>query len=166
MLKRSISLIALAVSLIGFSFTLTTELQPSAFQPFEGSWKGKLEYRDYTSSEWVGMPLEGAAFLKGNAFHLKYLLKEGKGYRQHYVYEIKGGTVYSGGAWKMDSFQPLSSGAFQLVMTQTGRDGNDHKPCTFRVRFEGNAKNLTITKEVRFDGETDFFVRNMYSLTR
>ncbi len=166
MLKHLIFLSAFMVSLVGFSFTIAADLQPSVFRPFEGAWKGKLEYRDYTSNEWVGMPLEGAAYLKGNSFHLKYLLKEGKGYKQHYTYAIKDGTVFSGGAWKIVSFQPLSGGVFQLVMTQAGRDGNEHKPCMFRVRFEGNAQYLTITKEVRFDGEADFFVRNTYSLTR
>ena len=95
------------------------------------------------------------------------IINEGKVYRQHYAYQVKDGSIVFEGPWTTEAKAgTISGGDFRLVLTKRGRDGNQRKPCTFRLTFSGGAQALTISKEVKFDSEAEYFLRNEYQLVR
>ena len=134
---------------------------------WNGLWTGTLSYLDYTSEEMVTLDLNGNCYLDGSKLVLDYVINEwGKVYNQHYVYKIQNGTVYKGGVWDLKEKTTGANGALRFVITQEGRDGNDRKPCIFRVTFSYEGNTLSVTKEVKFKEDADFFLRNEYRLQR
>ena len=57
-------------------------------------------------------------------------------------------------------------GALKIMLEEKGKDGNDFKPATFHHVLLIDNNKFTMTKLVRFDGETTFFQRNQYSFNR
>ena len=160
-------LLLLPVFVSAWFTTAQTSIQPAELKPLNGLWKGDLIYRDYSSDERVSLPLVGNAYFKGEDLHLEFIINEGKVYRQHYAYQVKDGSIVFEGPWTTEAKAgTISGGDFRLVLTKRGRDGNQRKPCTFRLTFSGGAQALTISKEVKFDSEAEYFLRNEYQLVR
>jgi hypothetical protein len=132
----------------------------------EGLYRGDLTYKDYTSGELESLPLVASFTRKGDTYTLDIELYEsGKLFDQKYKYRIANGTVYSDGAWNLESKEVNSDAqTFAIVIKRTGKDGNERRPCTFRTTLAGDARQWTITKEVKFDDEPDYFTRNQYTL--
>ncbi|MGB2703342.1 MAG: hypothetical protein WBC81_06735, partial [Chitinophagaceae bacterium] len=60
----------------------------------------------------------------------------------------------------------LPDGSLKIVLEEMGKDGNDSKTATFHHVLLIANKEFTMTKLVKFDGETTFFQRNQYSFSR
>jgi len=134
----------------------------------DGLYTGTLSYLDYTSEERVEIPLTGNCRVKKNQLILEFIINEwGNTVRQKYKYSFKNGTIYHDGAWNLekDEYDPETK-AFTYVITKSGKDGNERKPCTFRVTMAYANDTLTVTKDVKFDDEDAFFNRNEYKITR
>ena len=131
-----------------------------------GLYQGALSYRDYTSDEWVSLPLVAAGYAKGNRLQLECMLHEwGRHMEQHYRYTFKNGTLYHEGAWNLRG-QDVSDTDYRYVFEREGKDGNERRPCTFRLTFAYTGESFSISKEVRWEGESEFFLRNRYTLQR
>mgnify|MGYP006276749501 CR=1 FL=1 len=141
-------------------------LQAGELNFLEGLYQGDLTYKDYTSGELESLPLVASFTRKGDTYTLDIELCEwGKLFDQKYKYRIANGTVYSDGAWNLES-KAVNDDAktFAIVISRTGKDGNERRPCTFRTTLAGSVQQWTITKEVKFDDEPDYFIRNQYTL--
>ena len=55
-------------------------------------------------------------------------------------------------------------GDLVLVTAYRGEDNN--RPADIRVTYRIGSTAFSISKEVRFEGESDYFLRNQYSLAR
>ncbi len=142
--------------------------QISEVEHLSGLYTGTLSYLDYTSEERVEIPLTGNCRVKKNQLILEFTLNEwGNTVRQKYKYTFKNGTIYHGGAWSLKKHMyDRATKAFTYVITQSGKDGNERKPCIFRVTLAYANDELTVTKDVKFDDEDTFFNRNEYKITR
>lgn len=144
-------------------------VQASELKALAGPYgSGTLTYRDYTSDETVSMPLSAQCKVSGKNLDLRLALREnGRVYKQHYQYQFNGATVESDGQWTLieKAFDP-ANGTYRFLLTSAGIDGNDHKPCTFRVTITADSSRLTVRKEVKFDDAAAFFVRNEYVMLR
>lgn len=134
--------------------------------PWEGLYQGTLTYLDYTTNERVTLRLVAECNVGKNDMDLAILIQEwGKRYKQRYKYAFKGGTLNFEGPWRLEQAE-IANGVRTYVFFKKGVDGNERKPCTFRLTFSGTADSFRITKDVLFEGEKAFFNRNEYQFER
>ena len=142
-------------------------IQLDDFKPLSGLYQGTLTYRDYSSDKIVTLQTVSNVSFDEKSMNIKILINEwGKDYTQNYNYKIKNGALVNNGAWDTESIDKGEEGKLRLVVTQKGKDGNKNRPCIFRVTFDGDDQHFSITKEVRFLDEADFFIRNRYTFQR
>lgn len=146
----------------------TNAIQAEEMKNLAGVYSGELMYRDYTSDKNVSMPLVANCHLAKNRLVLDFILNEwGKTYNQQYDFRFDGAVVRASGQWAvLEKNFDTGKGTFRFVMTKNGRDGNDNKPCLFRITFDADPEHIVVSKEVRFDGTDLFFLRNEYRLDR
>ena len=132
-----------------------------------GLYTGTLTYKDYSSDQTVTLPLVCNTFYKNDQILQKILINEGgKNYEQDYKFRIKDG--------KVDGFELVSqiinvednAKAIELIISQKGKDGNQNRPCTFKYTIKGDQSAYAVTKEVKFDDEASYFIRNQYRFKR
>ncbi len=135
------------------------------FRAAAGSgWKGQLSYLDYSSGSMTSIPVEiEISEPKGRT--LTYAIKY-PGEAQHNTTEkIK----FSRDGRKLDGELVIAReqnevGNIILVTSHRGED--DNRPADIRMTYEVGSSAFFITKEVRLEGKSDYFLRNQYSLTR
>lgn len=142
----------------------------SELKLLNGKWKGTLTYRDYTSgkSETIHVIVNGSR--KGNkqsdrSWSLQFAYPQEPGHETTDELTVSADGRMINEATLTEKTK-LPDGTLRVVLESSGKDGNDHKPCTIKKVIVLSEKNLTITKLVRFDGETDFLERNQYNLSR
>ena len=136
------------------------------FKPIEGRWSGTLTYLDYgkntneTIKTNVEVSIKNAAVFEVAIFFADEPNKSGKD-----KYRIrKSGTMIN--KRKLIERTVLPDGSLKIVLEENGKDGNDSKTATFHHVLLIANKEFTMTKLVKFDGETTFFQRNQYSFSR
>jgi len=136
------------------------------FKPLNGRWNGTLTYLDYTSNTPetikanVEVAIKSAEVFEVAIFFSAEPAKNGKD-----KYRIrKNGIMVNKRKVMEKTVQP--DGALKIVLQEKGKDGNDNKPATFHHVLLIDNNKFTMTKLVRFDGETTFFQRNQYSFNR
>ena len=136
------------------------------FKPIEGRWSGTLTYLDYgkntneTIKTNVEVSIKNAAVFEVAIFFADEPNKSGKD-----KYRIrKSGTMIN--KRKLIERTVLPDGSLKIVLEEMGKDGNDSKTATFHHVLLIANKEFTMTKLVKFDGETTFFQRNQYSFSR
>lgn len=129
-----------------------------------GGWKGHLSYLDYSSESVSKIPVEiEIAEPKGRT--LVYSIK----YPGETQYNSKEKIRFSRDGRELDG-RPIvlreqnDDGDLVLVTAYRGED-ND-RPADIRVTYQIGSNEFSIAKEVRFEGESDYFLRNEYSLAR
>jgi hypothetical protein len=164
------NIIILLIALIPYFEPLQAQqmVQLSDLEPWKGLFQGSLTYMDYTSNDIVPMAMVAAVSTKKDKLDIEIRLTEWGGiYKQHYSYTFKNGTLYFNGAWDMQTQGvEIQNGVRKAVFTKDGKDGNEHKPCTFRLTFSGTADDWSIRKEVKFKDGQEYFTRNVYTFTR
>jgi len=131
----------------------------------EGEYKGTLEYLDYSDNKTkTTLNMTASFIIDGNKIQVVNKFNEGNGRMETRKgnYKIKGGKM-EGHTLKE---KVIDGDAFRLVWLETGKDGNDNKSATFRFTMESDGTNLSIRKEVLFDGETEYFTRNLTQLQK
>jgi uncharacterized membrane protein YphA (DoxX/SURF4 family) len=136
------------------------------FKPLEGRWSGTLTYLDYsrntneTIKTNVEVSIKNAALFEVGIFYSDEPNKNGK---DKYRIRKKGAMVNK----RMVIERSIQSdGSLKIVLEEKGKDGNDSKPATFHHVLLIAGNKFTMTKLVKFDGETNFFQRNQYSFSR
>lgn len=169
--RLSPALLKTSLPLVLVGLSLTTLAQPvvkaGVFRKTEGDWKGTLTYLDYTSGKPFTMPVKLNISRTGKPEPIWLLTVEfpdepranGKDSFQisHDGRYFKGAPVAS---------VEKKNGAYYIVTTLEGRDGNEDRKAWFRFTYEISRRRLIWRKEVRFEEEDDFFQRNEYRFTR
>jgi hypothetical protein len=135
-----------------------------------GTWKGTLSYKDYTSGKTESLPIVMYGWRAGNEtksrrWKIKSEFPNEPKANSTDTYTISQDGRSINGAILVEK-STLANGALQLILEERGKDGNDHKPATFRHIIVVGEKVFSMSKWVKFDGATDFFERNTYQLSR
>jgi hypothetical protein len=64
------------------------------------------------------------------------------------------------------SRRKLPNGDIEIITEESGTDGNDNKPATFRHTYTLGSDTFRIRKDVQFAGETSWINRHEYSYNR
>jgi uncharacterized membrane protein YphA (DoxX/SURF4 family) len=163
-------IITLFFSFSSWAQTTQPVLNPSELNLLRGTWKGTLSYKDYTSNTNETIPVTIYGWRAGNeetsrTWRLKFEYKNEPKANNSVNYEISKDHRKINEAVIVEK-QTQADGTLKVVTESKGKDGNDQKPCTFRTIILLNYSALTITKLVKFDGETEFFQRNEYKVAR
>lgn len=160
---------ALPLLLLWLSVPLSAQpvVKPGSFRKAEGDWKGTLTYLDYTSGKSHTMPVK---------LNISALSKEAGPWLL--TVEFPDEPRANG----KDSFSISPDGrnvnratvvavrkkkGVQYIVAETGgRDGNENRKALFRFTYEISRRSLVWKKEVRFEGEEQFFQRNEYRFSR
>ena len=137
------------------------------FQRLSGRWKGTLTYLDYTSGKPYSMPADvyitrvvGTRLYlfshlypdepKANAVDTLRLSPDGKMIDQEII----------------RSRLKLPGGGVEIITEETGVDGNDQLPATFRYTYRIGKDFFSQRKDVQFAGQTEWIQRHEYVYRR
>jgi co-chaperonin GroES (HSP10) len=138
------------------------------FKPAFGKWKGSLTYLDYSSGKPYTMPANVTISKDGNNTHQLILAFE-------YPDEPKANgndtLVISSDGLQVDgatvvSKKKTSDGYVVIITEKDGVDGNDNRKAKLRHVYSIGKKKFSNRKEVRFNGEEKFIMRNEYVMGR
>lgn len=181
-LRRKSSIItykakAAVVIIVGMLFLNSTKaqslppvIQPGDLENLRGDWKGSLTYLDYTSAKETVILCNLSAQPKTNAkennawvLRFSYPQESGHDHDDEYVIGKEGKTI--NGLVLLEK-TILPNGSLKIVLEEKGEDGNDHKPATFHRILLISTQKFSISKMVRFDGESEFIKRHEYNFSR
>lgn len=139
-------------------------LKPGDLRLFEGGkWSGELTYRDYSSGESTSIRCE-ITVRKLSKRSWKFFFSypdEPKADRSAVSVLSVDGKDFAGERVSERSKIP---GGLRFVTTKRGSD-ND-RPALFRYTYTLTRESFSVIKEVKIDGETAYFERNRYVLSR
>ena len=164
---KSLSLLIVTFCCFGFSNILFGQQKDDFtienFKFLNGLYSGTLTYTDYSSNKVVPLQLVCNTYFDKDEIIQKILINEGFGnYDQEYKYKIKDGSI---AGFKTVSSQ-IDGKTIKIIATKKGKDGNENRPCIFRYTFDANDQEYLITKEVKFNDEENYFIRNQYYFKR
>lgn len=137
------------------------------FESLSGSWTGSLTYLDYSSGKPYTMPADIVIqrIGKTNQFSCSNLYPNEKSANSTDTLVIsKDGKSIDGAQIK--SRKKLPNGDVEITTEETGTDGNDNKPATFRQTYTFGKTTFKKRKDVQFEGESEWIKRHEYSYTR
>ena len=137
------------------------------FQKVSGNWTGSLTYLDYTSAELYSMPADVhiARIKKTNLFSFSDIYPD-----EPQANSIDTINLSTDGKYINDelivSRKKLPNGDIAIVTTETGTDGNDDKPATFRNTYTLSKTRLIKRKDVQFDGDSEYIMRHEHAYAK
>jgi len=137
------------------------------FRPAFGKWMGTLTYLDYTSGKPFSMP--ASITVNSDKINEQNLVlsieypNEPKANRNDTLVISAGGTMLDGA--RVVS-KEKHRGVMRIVTETNGVDGNERKKAVLRHTYIISKKEFSNRKEVKFDGEEKWILRNEYKMTR
>lgn len=130
-----------------------------------GAWTGKLTYIDYGTGKPFSMPANVTVAASGDAviFMMTYP-KEPKANGNDTLLITANGSSFDDAP--VVSKKTLADGTLEIVTEKNGTDGNDQRRALLRHTYLFGKTQLSNRKEVRFDGEDKWMLRNEYLFTR
>ncbi len=143
-----------------------------AFGFLVGGWEGELEYLDYgDDSTLVRLPtrLTCARDSTGQVLRLEFAYREPDGRTMTGTEELRlldePGWISLGDPWKIEELtSDPGAGEYRLVLSRHGEDNGRSADIKNSVLRTGDE--LTITKQVRYDGAEVYFRRHQYRFRR
>lgn len=164
--KIYLALIALSIGTLANAQT-NYKTVAKDFQSLSGSWTGSLTYLDYSSGKPYTMPADLVVTRIGNTnqFAVANLYPNEKSANSTDTLVIsKDGKSIDGAPIK--SRKKLPNGDLEIITEETGTDGNDNKPATFRQTYTFGKTTFKKRKDVQFEGESEWIKRHEYSYSR
>lgn len=180
-------LFAIALTLVAASGASATTADPISLAALlagtAGDWRGELQYRDYQSNTWQGLPMQvsvavqpdhvtvirTAAFDDGPQTGIVYIttisqLDPASGQQSYAVFR-KGRAAEAGSTQLTLAAPPRGATHWSIVATETRRDGDS--PAQVRETTTRDGAQLVTLKEVNpaDDGKDDWLPRNRTVLT-
>jgi phage/plasmid primase-like uncharacterized protein len=163
--KKAMNKIYLSLAVAAFLFIVTVSVKD--FKPALGKWKGTLTYLDYTSGKPYTMPCNITASKdESNEYQLILAFE--------YPDEPKANgndtLVISADGTMLDGTTVISKqknkGVLEIITEKNGVHGNDRKKAAIRHIYSIGKKSFSKRKEVKFDGEEKWILRNEYKMSR
>ncbi len=162
-MKKFISIWLIALSFSAFGFGQTSKVKIKDLQNLRGAqWTGTLSYLDYRKNTKVSISSNLTVTQSKDdksswIFEYQYP-DEPKANSRETVAVSKDGKTFDGET--VTERTSLADKTLKIVTQKSGPD-NDKK-ALFRFTYLLGKTSFSIKKEVRYEGTTDFFVRNEY----
>lgn len=130
---------------------------------YEGEWEGTLTYLNYGDDKTlVDLPVRMVATQKKDRMNFEYFYNEGDGRTEKRTgsFRVKGDKIYYNGKWELVDSQVEDLENWALELKSEGKDNN--RPASFKKTVEVSPKRIEVTKWVKYEGESDFFMRNRH----
>lgn len=137
------------------------------FKNLSGYWKGSLTYLDYSSGKPYTMPadIEIKKINKTNKFVFSNIYPD-----ETSANSIDTIIISTNGKYidkeSVKSRRKLPNGDIEIITEESGNDGNDNKPATFRHTYTIGKTTYKNRKDVQFTGEKEWINRHEYSYTK
>lgn len=165
--KEMKKLFLVLVFISGFAFIpQMPSVSVKDFRPAFGKWKGSLTYLDYSSGKPYSMPANitiTANKQQGLILSLEYP-DEPKANGKDTLFISADGTMIDGARVVLN--KKNNEGSREIVTEQNGTDGNDNRKAVLRYIYKISKKMFISRKEVRFEGEEKFILRNEFKMNR
>lgn len=145
----------------------TPKVSEKDLRPLTGAqWAGTLTYLDYRSNKKVSIPsnltvTQSTEDKRAYVFEYKYPDEPKADGKEAVTIGRDGRTINDEAVVERAK---LSGNVLRIVTEKKGQDNN--RDATFRHTYLLGAKSFSIKKEVRYEGEAQFFERNQFSWTR
>ena len=153
----------------GLAFTqLSPVVSVKDFKPAFGKLKGTLTYLDYSSGKPYTMPANITISRDNNneqQLILAIVYPDEPKANGNDTLVISNNGLQIDGAFVV-SKKKTSEGLLEIVTEKNGIDGNDNRRAVLKHIYTISKKAFSSRKEVRFDGEEKFILRNEYKMTR
>lgn len=147
------------------AFIITVSIKD--FKPAFGKWKGTITYLDYTSGKPFTMPCNITVSKDKKNSNQLILAFE---YPEEPKANGNDTLKISADGSMIDNEKVISkeskNGILQIITERNGVDGNDSKKALIRHLYTISKEIFIIRKEVKFDGEDKFIMRNEYKMSR
>ncbi len=165
---RSIA-VTITILIYGVAFSQTkSKVSTNDFKNALGVWKGTLKYLDYSSGKPYTMPVNisiGLNTAKVDEIIFAFVYPdEPKANGNDTLIINKNGIEINGAA--VTEKHELPDGTLQIITETKGVDGNDHRKAVLRHIYSISKTVFKNRKEVRFEGEEKWILRNEYSFNR
>ncbi|HNR15749.1 MAG TPA: hypothetical protein PKG90_03685 [Chitinophagaceae bacterium] len=158
----SLSMIAVAI-LAAFSFQGPV-IKAVELKPWLGNWKGSLTYLDYSTGQEtkIKADIKLGPIVDGNKVAIAFTYPDEPGASSKDTLRISddGRSVN----YMNLSSKKKTTSSFVVVLETEGEDNG--QKAEIRTTYSFNKNTFSNKKEVRYRGQSDFFVRNEYKLTR
>lgn len=132
-----------------------------------GKWEGALTYKDYGTGKPYTLSTNLEVIPIGKARRYKLITTYPGEPQANATARM---TISKDGHFidkeRVITIRKEGNGVIEIVTAESGKDGNDNKPATFRHTYRIGPSSFTRKKEVRFIGESEWLVRNEYRYTR
>lgn len=150
-----------------FPVFLAVSVSVKDFKPAFGKWKGTLTYLDYTSGKPYTMPCN-ITLSPVNANPQQLVLAyeypdEPKANGNDTLVISRDGKMIDD---EMVVVKEKKAGLLRVITEKSGVDGNENRKALIRHIFETGKKSFSIRKEVKFEGEEKWILRNEYKMAR
>lgn len=153
----------LAISILSVTITVSV----NDFKPAFGKWEGTITYLDYTSGKPFTMPCNITLTKDNTNDHQLILALD---YPQEKKANGNDTLVISSDGTMIDGATVVSrkkeDDVLIITTDKNGIDGNDDKKAILRHIYTIGRKTFSIRKEVKFDGEDKWIMRNEYKMGR
>jgi len=147
------------------SFSVVGSAQTTLADVLIGEWTGALEYLDYQdNSSRVSLPTDLSVKPKKGKLKLRFAYLESSGKivrgKDEVVYDEEK-VEWGGKAWDIQSVDEGSvAEGWEMVLIREGMD--DDRPAILRQTIRRKNDELTVLKEVQYEGVDTFGFRNVY----
>ncbi len=153
----------------GFAFVLAVPpVSVKDFKPAFGKWNGSLTYLDYRSGKPYTMPANVTIRKDKKSDHrliLSFEYPDEPKANGNDTLEISKDGLQIDGAM-ITSKEKSADGDLQVITEKSGMDGNDNRKAVIKHIYIIGTKTFISRKEVKFDGEEKFIMRNEYKMIR
>ncbi|MEM8525998.1 MAG: hypothetical protein AAGG68_15270 [Bacteroidota bacterium] len=141
---------------------LFLEIEDLAF--LGGDYEGTLTYLDFESDVNANLNVRAEYYMENNKLKYTHFVDEGNGKteKKKGSFSIKNGKI--NGAKLLKRTMEQSNNTLTLVYEEEGKD--DGRKARLRHTIIGNDDSLLVQKEVCYEGEDNFFIRNRFDFTR
>nr|WP_321234115.1 hypothetical protein [uncultured Psychroserpens sp.] len=126
-------------------------------------WVGELMYVNYGDGQEVTLQTKMQIEIKNNKILMSTQYDNEPSANSQSTIKLKKNGTYFGNE-KIISKTISKEGVRTLVTSYEGRDAN--KPATILKTYTYDDSNFSVTKEVKFKGTSDTFIRNKYTYTK
>jgi hypothetical protein len=145
----------------------TTQAAPAQLSGLPGKWTGKLTYLDYTTQKPTDIPANILITAKSErawTFAFQYPDEPKANEQETYTLSTDGSRFRGHEIVSSENNGGTPNSTFTLITTTQGKD--NRQKVTIRHTLVLGPSSLVLIKEVRKEGETSYFERNRYTLTR
>lgn len=143
------------------------KIKPKDFEILSGSWKGSLTYLDYSSGKPYTMPADlevlridkTPLFVFSNIYPKEPDANSKDTIKVNQKMQLINNEIIKSG-------RRLENGGLEIITEESGTDGNDNKPATFKFTYMISANKFTRKKEVKFNDSDQWIMRHQFSYSR